>query len=80
MTSSYHGNFWILIEKVICIVERWKKSIGYRFAPKCNHAQERLFSVTPFKIDQNKNQNHSTAGKLKEVNVQRPTPRFGSKE
>ena len=41
MTSSYHGNCWILIEKAICIVERWKKSIGYRFTPECNHAQER---------------------------------------
>ena len=37
MTSSYHGNFWILIEKAICIVEPWKKSIGYRFAPECNY-------------------------------------------
>ena len=28
----------------ICIVERWKKSMGYRFVPACNHAQEsRLF-------------------------------------
>ena len=24
----------------ICIVERWKKSMGYRFVSKCNHAQE----------------------------------------
>ena len=22
-------------------MERWKKSIGYRFTPECNHAQER---------------------------------------
>ena len=24
----------------ICIVERWKKSMGYRFVPECNHAPE----------------------------------------
>ena len=29
-----------LTEAAICIVERWKKSIGYRFVPECNHAQE----------------------------------------
>ena len=29
-----------LTETVICIVERWKKSMGYRFVSKCNHAQE----------------------------------------
>ena len=28
----------------VCIVERWKKSMGYRFVPACNHVQEsRLF-------------------------------------
>ena len=28
----------------VCIVERWKKSMGYHFVPACNHVQEsRLF-------------------------------------
>ena len=29
-----------LTETAICIVKRWKKSMGYRFVSKCNHAQE----------------------------------------
>ena len=29
-----------LTETAICIVERWKKSMGYRLVSKCNHAQE----------------------------------------
>ena len=29
-----------LTETAICIVERWKKSMGYRFVSKCNRAQE----------------------------------------
>ena len=37
-------------------------------------------TVTPFKIDGNKNQNHSIAGKLKEVHRERPSPRFRSEE
>ena len=35
-------NFWILIETAICIVKRWKPSMGYAFAPEFDHAQERL--------------------------------------
>ena len=39
------GEVWrqvtMVISGSICIVERWKKSIGYRFTPECNHAQER---------------------------------------
>ena len=27
-------------ETAIYIVEWWKKSMGYRFVPECNHAQE----------------------------------------
>ena len=29
-----------LTETVICIVKRWKKSMGYRFVPECNHEEE----------------------------------------
>ena len=29
-----------LTETAICIVERWKKSMGYRFVTESNHAQE----------------------------------------
>ena len=29
-----------LKETAICIVERGKKGMGYRFMPECNHAQE----------------------------------------
>ena len=29
-----------LTETAICTVEWWKKSMGYRFVPECNHAQE----------------------------------------
>ena len=39
-----------------------------------------VFSVMPFEIDQNKNQNRSESGKWKEVNMQRPSPRFRSEE
>ena len=43
-----------------------------------------VFSVTPFKIDQNQNQNRPIdrpeSGKWKEVNMQRPSPRFRSEE
>ena len=47
VTSRYHSSkisrsqLSCLIETAICIVERWKKSLGYRFASECNHAQER---------------------------------------
>ena len=46
MTSHYHGSKVsesqqsFLIETAICIVEQWKKSMGYRFVPECNHGQE----------------------------------------
>ena len=29
-----------LTEAAICIIERWKKRMGWRFAPQCNHAHE----------------------------------------
>ena len=29
-----------LTEMAICIVERWKKGLGYHFVPGCNHEQE----------------------------------------
>ena len=44
--SRYHGSKIsgskqsFLTETAICIVERWKKSMGYRPVSKCNHAQE----------------------------------------
>ena len=46
MMSGYHGNEIFgsqqsfLIGAAICIVEGWKKTMGYRFVPECNHAQE----------------------------------------
>ena len=46
VTSRYHGGKIsrsqqsFLTETAICVVERRKKSLGYRFAPECNHAQE----------------------------------------
>ena len=46
MTSGYHGSKFsgfqrfFLTETAICIVERWRKSIGYRFVPECSLAQE----------------------------------------
>ena len=45
-TSRSHGNQIsgcqqsFLTERAIGIVERWKKSLGYRFAPDCNHAKD----------------------------------------
>ena len=36
--SGLHQSF--LTETVICIVKRWKKLMGYRLVPECNHAQE----------------------------------------
>ena len=32
----------MVISGSICIVERWKKSIGYRFAPECNYGWIRV--------------------------------------
>ena len=45
MTSGYHDSKFsgsqqsFLTETAICIVERWKKSMGYRFVPEFNLAQ-----------------------------------------
>ena len=45
VTSRYQGNQLsgsqqsFLTETAIGIVERWKKTLGYRFAPDCNHAK-----------------------------------------
>ena len=46
MTSGFHSSTIsgsqqsFLTETAICIVERWNKSVGYRFVPQCNLAQE----------------------------------------
>ena len=46
VTSRYHGNQIsgsqqsFLTETAIDIVERWKKSLGYRFAPDYSHAKD----------------------------------------
>ena len=46
VTSSYHGTKIsasqqsFVTEMVICIVERWRERMGYRFVSNCNHAQE----------------------------------------
>ena len=46
MTSGYHCSKIsglqqsFLTETAICFVERWKKSMGCRFVPECDHAQE----------------------------------------
>ena len=46
MTSRYHGiktsgsQESFLTRTTICIVERCKKSSGYRFVLECNHAKE----------------------------------------
>ena len=29
-----------MTETAICIVERWKKIVGYRFVPECNQVQK----------------------------------------
>ena len=45
VTTGYHGSKIsgsqqpFLTEAAICIFEQWKKSMGYRFVPECNHAQ-----------------------------------------
>ena len=44
MTSRYHSSKILdlinVTDTAACIVERWKKSMGYRFVPGCNRAQE----------------------------------------
>ena len=46
MTSRYHGSKIsgsqqsVMSETAICVVERWKESMGYHFVPECNQAQE----------------------------------------
>ena len=37
-------------ETAIFIFERWKKSMGYRFVPECNHAQESHLSIFSFSL------------------------------
>ena len=55
VSSCYHGSkiSWsqhpFFTATAICIVKRWKSSMGYRFAPECNHtvrvsAKARLIS------------------------------------
>ena len=45
--SRYHGSKIsgtqqsFSTETAICIVEQWKKVMGYHFVPEYNHAQER---------------------------------------
>ena len=48
MTSCYGSTISgsqqsFFTETATCIVERGKKSVGYRFVPECNHAQESHF-------------------------------------
>ena len=56
MTSGYHcskisgSKQSFLKETAIWIVERWKKSLGYRFVPKCNHAQEYISTFSLFSV------------------------------
>ena len=42
--TGFVANCWIstifFTETSVCIVERWKKGMGYRFVPECNDAQE----------------------------------------
>ena len=50
VTSCYHSSKILESQQslltdmaiclAICIVERWKKSVGYHFVPGCTHAQE----------------------------------------
>ena len=46
VTSGYHctkisgSQQSFLTETVICIVERWKKSMGCRLVPECDHVQD----------------------------------------
>ena len=53
MTSGYHDSKFsgsqqsFLTETAICIVERWRKSMGYRFVLAFNHAQE-SYACQPF--------------------------------
>ena len=52
MTPGYHGSKIsgseqsFLTETAICIVERWKKCMGYRFVPECDYAQESPYMST----------------------------------
>ena len=56
MTSGYHcskisgSKQSFLTETAIWIVERWKKSLGYRFVPECNHAQEYMPTFSLFSV------------------------------
>ena len=56
MTSGYHcskisgSKQSFLKETAIWIVERWKKSLGYRFVPECNHAQEYISTFSLFSV------------------------------
>ena len=56
MTSGYHcskisgSKQSFLTETAIWIVERWKKSLGYRFVPKCNNAQEYISTFSLFSV------------------------------
>ena len=56
MTSGYHcskisgSKQSFLKETAIWIVERWKKSLGYRFVPECNHAQEYMSTFSLFSV------------------------------
>ena len=55
-TSGYHcskisgSKQSFLTETAICIVERWKKSLGYRFVPESNHAQEYMSTFSLFSV------------------------------
>ena len=46
MTSRYHGSKIsgsqqsVMTETAICVVGRWKETMGYHFVPECNHTQK----------------------------------------
>ena len=56
MTSCDHGSKIFrtqqsfLTEMAIGNVERWKKSMGSRFVPECNHAQEQSHTSLFFRF------------------------------
>ena len=77
MTSGYHDSKFsgsqqsFLTETAICMVERWKKSMGHRFVPEFNHAQE-SYTCQPFRYflsylqyhDLLRSRNHSNLGNV----------------
>ena len=53
--SSYHGSklsgsHSFLTETAICICERWKEIVGYRFVPECNHVKSYMSIFYVFSV------------------------------